>query len=385
MKITRALALLLGTLSFLCTSSTAASAPTASSKQPRLDVVRGRTLPPLRDWTGMQSIHATEKGRVYLLRSGTLEVYPLDGADKLGEPTKLKSSGADSPASVRVAAMGEPEEWLFLGSNLRWVVDGKEVPLGPLNQVPLSVTLAGGKPVALLSAIQFRRDKVEIPSELPSLARWDGDEWQPLVVESIADPDPSSMKALNARDSVLASDSKGELWRAQIYEPRVSHYSASGKLRLEWTTEKGKTVQASDAQVDRTRRELERVSRGMGGRADAPVARKSFEVNTAQPLQRALTVARDGTVYLLIRDPEKQQSSRLRRWDPLRRVLDEVALPIDIPGRATMALGTEGLHIAHFNAADGRYFIPQETLDAARWRAVRDVEIDGIEAPADEP
>jgi len=332
----------------------------------------------------MQSIQADKKGRVYLLRSESLEVYPIDKDQQLGKPTKLKAMGLEGGPPERVAAMGDgPGDWILLGANLRWFVDGQEISLTEPNQIVLSATLVDGDPVVLLAPVKVHRRRGEVLEELPTFARWDGEDWDDFFVEPVVDfeENPFSNKAMISRLVLLAPDAEDTLWTAHVYKPLIRHFDVNGRLRMELTAgDEARELPA--AEVEGIRQDLEKVV--TAERADRKPLSKTVTVMTAEPFCEAIAVAGNGMVYFLIADLEKRGKYRLRRWDPLRQALEDVALPIDLPSGATMASAKDGLHIAHWDSSQGRFFIPAERLETAAWRRVEGAQMDGAELSVSE-
>lgn len=364
-------------------SAAGTSPPDVKIEKEALDLVPVEDYPPQRGWAGMQSIHADHDGNIYLFRSETLEVYPVDKRGNLAKPIQLHGMGLSGTPQIRLAAMNEPDEWILVGSKLRWFVDGKEVPIGMPDQPLLSAAYLDGRPVALLAPVMLHRKRGQTFEELPTLAVWDGDEWEALLVESVAEiEDRFGAEGRISRDSLLAPDADGAIWLAQIFKPRLRRFSSLGRLELELETDGGKSLDTSESQIATVKENLE--GKSIGSRADDQPASKKLIVNPYRPFHRSLTVAGDGTVYLLITDPEKAGGCRLRRWNPVLYVLEEVALPVDIPGLASMAVGHDGLHIAQWDAAKGRIFLSDEIITSAKWRKVDGVKLDGELAPNSE-
>ncbi|RMH20170.1 MAG: hypothetical protein D6696_08770 [Acidobacteria bacterium] len=366
-------------------SSAVAAGRAKEPKPPDLKFVRVKEIRAPKSWTeGMQWIQADKKGRVYLLRSDVLEVYPVEPGGALGEPLSLGDSGLETPEPWRVAAMGEkPEEWLLLGSRML-LLDGDQAEvLERPNQPVWSITLFDGRPVALLGPAKLHRRRGETFDELPLLATWDGREWRDLVVESVAGlENPWGSDARAARDGELAPGRDRTLWLAQIYAPRLRQIHASGKTRIELVAG-GEKLRQDDAAIERSRKLVEAMELPAADAARR-VKKTSIEIMTYKVIHYAITVADDGRPYVLAAGDGEEPGLRLRRWDPVRYVLEEVGLMIDVPGMASMAWGRDGLHVAQWNATMGRYFIPRERLENARWRPVEEVEIEGVVVPPPE-
>ncbi len=61
-------------------------------------------------------------------------------------------------------------------------------------------------------------------------------------------------------------------------------------------------------------------------------------------------------------------------------MLERVPLKLRNLGVMTLAGGKDGLYLATFSAQRGRWRIPWAEIDAADWRSVPQVKIDGLEA-----
>ena len=141
-------------------------------------------------WSGPQKIQADSKGHVFLLRTDTLEVYPVGKGGRLGEPSKLEAASPIN-APVLDAAMGPggPGDWLLrLPMEVHWFVDGKEKPLPRLTWRPWGVGYLRSTPVVSVLplhapangtvVIQHGKEESAAAPRVMALA---GDRWSPLV------------------------------------------------------------------------------------------------------------------------------------------------------------------------------------------------------------
>lgn len=333
-------------------------------------------------WAGPQVFQADRKGRVSLLRPGTLEVFRLDENDRLGEPVKLVANSMSRPGPRFGGAMSADGDWLLReGSRVKLFRDGKEVTLedsgwglaglGWLRDAPL-VSVEPGRTVP---GPLYKGDP-------PLVLRWTGKAWETLVVD---DPLPGVEDVFDPvarahRRVEMLGDSKGTLWLASSYRYVVRRYGPSGKLRLTISVGKAEVQQRQDSAALQKSFAAGAAKAGMlqGKGAVAQAA-------TAKPVIDALAEGRDGNMYFLVHLAGEGGDFVLDRYDPLGVRLERVPLRLQDVGLMSLASGKDGLYIATFNAQRGRWKITWEDLDQADWKPVKGVKIDNLEQVPEEP
>jgi hypothetical protein len=322
-------------------------------------------------WQGPQKIQADAKGHVFLLRTDTLEVYPVGKGGVLGEPTKLEATTSIN-APVLAAAMGSgPGDWLIrLPLEVRWFVGGKEKVLPPLPWKPWSVVYVRGTPVvavlpqrAPVNGMEIRHVDEEVPSTSPAVMELSGDRWSVLV----EDARPAQQDANSAVEScarTLAGDREGKLWTARLYAYVLDRYSPAGHRLLRVEVDKGK-VDHRDAKTATVPAEVRKEDR-MHFRPFLAVQRISD-----------LTEGLDRRIYLLV---QGEKGVALDRYDPIESSLERVELGLDLSGNVTLAAGHDALYLAAHSGDHGRWRISWDDLDRARWKKIT-VDADLPQAP----
>ena len=323
-------------------------------------------------WGGSQFLQADRKGRLFLLRGETLEIFPLGSSGKLGEGKALPSANPRSPGgecTVVGAAMSRGGDWLIQdGAELLVFRGAKEEPV---EKLPWFVSAAGfvdDDPVVAGSPRAVDKAAAGLaPLSGPQgfLAHWSAGHWGTLVpaIDKGKESDP---RALMERRMVrLASASNGHLWMAFDYEHRFREYSPGGRLLTEIVVGRGEARRAEDAESRQKLAddEARRMSKE-GHRV------KIFEV-TAEPATEALAEGRDGRMYFLVLGGGDGESGvALERFDAVNGSLERLPLAMPDPGRGTMAAGRDGLYVAAYSAKRGIWRLTWDDLDQATWTEV---------------
>jgi len=347
-------------------------------------------------WKAPQFVQADAAGRVLLLRSDTLEVYPLSPKGTLATPSKLERLPGDDEPFVREAAMSpDGDDWLLLdvAAGPRLFRAGKEVVAPELGWRPAAVALPRGQPMVAVFPVRAHEiklavradgkvvvDEKESPPLLMGLA---GSEWKPVAREEYAFaswrfPEADTKMRLE-RGVRMAGDPKGGVWLADEYGYRLRRFSPAGQLRAELTVGSGKVavVERSPADVEHR---LDEVAKSTGRRMDAASVRF-----TAARAVDGLTAGRDGRVYLLVETAGGKDKAHLAvdRFDPNAPSLERLALlGLDaIAGRLSVASGRDGLYIAAFSGPGGVWRLSWEQLEEATWDRVPEAKVDGHPLP----
>jgi hypothetical protein len=325
-------------------------------------------------WQAPQKVQADAQGRVYLLRTDTLEVFPVGKAGALGNPTKLEAA-TPLNAPVLDAAMGPggPGDWLLrLPLEVRWFVAGQEKSLPPLSWRPWGVGYLRTTPVvsvvplpAPVNGIVVRHPGDEGPSRAPAVLELSGDRWSELVTE----PWPAQRDANTLTESLarlLLGDRSGKLWAAHLYGYVLERYNSAGRSLSKLQVDQGRVehVQANDVSVSAEVR---------------PDDRPHFQPFLGVSKLTALAEGPDHRIYLLVQPGKGEDSLHLDRYDPAQDTLERVTLGVQLTGRASLAAGREGLYLVGHGGDQGRWHVSWDRLDAADWKAVP---VDGAPRPA---
>lgn len=340
-----------------------------------------------------QYLQADGKGRVYILQARDLLVYPVTSSG-LGEPTKLKALPGESTRTVMDAALSpDGQDWLLLAfgvpRTLRYFQGGEEKPLPEPDWAVAAVGLPGGAPV--LAAQAGMRSSVANTAwpegDPPLLLRRTESKWETLVAEpydlaalGVSPKDmPGALKTSQFFDSLRASREvflvpgpKGSFWLAARNTYRLRQFTAAGRLRTEvqlgenkielrpktTAEKKGLSEQASRMDSQWERRWTESI-------ASAPVPKRAIE---------AFTVATDGTAYALVRKQGGELA--LDRFDSGCSCLQRAK--VEFPsseGSMQMAAGKDGLYFASTSGTGGRWRLPWEEIETAKWREVKEAKV----------
>ncbi len=360
-------------------------------KQEGFARVQAIALPdnPATAWPGIQFVQADKQGRVFLLRGDTLELFALSPGSKLVPRGLLEGAEEQGEKGgwVDTAALSAAGDvWVtFMPPNQLEVFRGGKSALRLESKWLVSAVAAADGPVVGVLPGEFDRVTGEAPrlAAPPLIKAWDGKRWETLVDGAVPDgreaTGASEMEWLRGQfGTLIALAPNGQLWVADRNAYRVRRFTASGLPKDELRVGSGEVgwSERSDEAFAR----LEKSSAAQGYSFD----RTKVSSVVAKPLYRAMTVGRDGSVYLIA---ETNDGLALDRFDPTFPAYDRVLLAgvTLAPGRITLASGAHSLLLAPRLAKDGLWEIPEEALLEADWREVPDASVNGTPIPSRPP
>jgi len=332
-------------------------------------------LAPGVEWSGQQYPGVDAKGRVFLLRGETLDVYPVRSNGSLGEPRRLQASRVDQPAPVLDAQMDPHGDWVLLhGAEVRWFRSGEEEIVPTVDWLVTAVELAHGRPLVAVAPFKFHQHSKLHQRPIPRLLTATGDDWSTLVESDLRTLPPPSLAASTAASGHLHVSADGEIWFAKLYGYQLTSFSPAGRQRLDVKVD-GAEVRHhknGDRQVEAAAEDLETAR----ARTAHP-ERHAIEVQTAIQAILDLAEGRDGRIHLLVHNPDGPGLA-LDRLDPLEGVLERVVLSDAVAhGAMSLVAGNDGFYLVPFSGREDRYLVRWEALDQATWEPVERVEIDG--------
>jgi hypothetical protein len=339
-------------------------------------------------WSAPQFLQADKEGRVFVLRSDTLEVFQIAAGDKLvsrGPLEAVGSAGSGDQPILRQAVMSTAGDvWLLLDSShsVRLFRGGKEKPLPQTDWIVSAVTAPSGNPVLAVEPAQADHghdataatDPHHPPAKPPFLLSLGDTDWDTLVQGDyfrLGNSRASIGQEMRAGAAVwLTSDTAGSIWVAHRNAYRLQHYSPLGKLKDEIVVGDGKVQWASRTADDRNR--LETIAK----ENKLPFRQSGVSPVQETPVVLSMILGRDGRVYLLV---ESQKGLALDRFDPdpANQSLERVMLSGLQSGRYTMAAGRHALYLATLQGNGGRWSLSWEALDSAKWRKVENAVVNG--------
>src|SRR5258706_2329353 len=185
-------------------------------------------------WNGPQMLQADRQGHLFLLRTSTLEVYPLSPGGKVGDALKLKTAAMEHTAPRLRAAMDSSGDWVVReGSRVRLFRDGKEEPVDDLSWLLSGVGMLRGDPVVSVDPVRVKAGPKDGGAP-PLVLRWTGEAWETLATEPLpaGTKDPWDVGVVEDRTVLLRSDADGFLWVANANKYRIRRSSAAGHFRL---------------------------------------------------------------------------------------------------------------------------------------------------------
>ncbi|MEP7012832.1 MAG: hypothetical protein ABJC13_21120 [Acidobacteriota bacterium] len=353
--------------------------------------LRALALPdnPATAWPGIQFIQADKQGRAYLLRGDTLDLFALTSAGRLVPRGQLEGAEAqdEKGGSVDTASLSPAGDvWVtYRTPNRLEVFRGGQSELRLESKWLVSSLAADDGPVVGVLPGELDLVTGEAPqlAAPPLIKKWDGKRWETLVDGAVPDErettGASPMESLRGQfGTLIALAPNGQLWVADRNAYRLRRFTASGLLKDELRVGKGEVVWAERSEEDYAH--LEKSSAAVGFTFD----RKKVSPVVARPLYRAMTVGRDGLVYLIC---ETNDGLALDRFDPSYPAYDRVLLAgvTLAPGRITLAAGAHSLILAPRLAKDGIWEVPEEALQDADWREVPEASVNGTPIPPREP
>lgn len=347
------------------------------------ELLRGTQAKNDSKWDGPQALAADRKGEVLVLRGDSWTASPLESDEKVQKLAKEGAAKIDPEgAFVRAAAVGgNGPTWVVLDlATVRLFRGGAELPVpNPEWQVHW-VSMVDGDPVAVTLPFKMRMQKGETLEKVSLVLKWNEDEWSTLVEDDpISEADNANRHDLRQkRAAVAAGGSKGRIWVANVYDYRIRHFSAGGRLLLDGRILEGTAgpLVSPETEVERVEAILDEIER-QGSGTGARVSKITASANTAEQLIFEVGEGPDGRLYLLTRDTDGGGGRlSIDRFDPALGLLERVAINVRWEGWSRLAVGTDGIFVAPFNASSGeRRFFSWEELEAASWRVVPRFEI----------
>lgn len=351
----------------------AAEAPRPITATPLADL-------PSRSWSGYQFLQADKEGRIFLLSEESLEVYQLSGDHRLTPRGRLlEDDGASKRPPFFQAAMSQTgDSWvLFSPPNHLYIYQGGRENHLQAPWLVAAVALDGKAP---LLAVMPGEMNTTAPTSLhlkapPLLQAWDGSRWNTLTDGEFLGDRPPGVgygEQMRGEFSVfLQRTSDRQIWLADEHVYRLRQFSPSGNLKGELRTGDGQV-----AWIERSEEEWEKSEAAAKKGGLAGWSRRSLSEVKAEPVIRAMTPGRDGSIYMLVRTKD---GLSLDRFQPSLATLDRVLLKgVELgSGPVALAASAEGLYIAPTASRDGVWLIKSGDLDGASWQPVPGAVLDG--------
>lgn len=325
-------------------------------------------------WDALQVVQADRNGKAFLLRVGTLQVYPVSRRDGLGSPSDLAPApSVETPRRIRDAAMGSSSgDWaMFSGINeVREFRGGEERKVPPPGwQVAAVAWPTRGVLVSVLPVeVTDTEINVQARDAAPVLLREGDAAWDTVASEAstVEGKGKAALENLRWRtESRLAPGAKGSVWLALQAAYRVRRYGFDGKLIDDLVVGDGKP-----RFVDRPAKEMEEIEAAVkahGGTFDASMV----SAQRAERVIAGMTGAPDGRLYLIVQSKDSAGSGLvLDRFDPDRDVLERVGLADIEGGRFFLAPAKDALFVVAANGAGGRWYLEWDELENAKWTVV---------------
>ena len=341
-------------------------------------------LRPARLRTGFQKASATQflsadrKGRLFLLRGDTLEVFRLR-VD--GDPESVGTLACRQPKENTYAAAMDPggSTWAVASTAFDLAICGFTEQRRPSGLVGIVSSLAFSGTGPLVSVVPFGRGGMDaagrVSAKVPLVFKLEGSAWKPVHAapfpEMAQDSPIGFMTRLKAQtDSLLCAGPKGSLWLASWNSYRVEEVSSFEKARKTLTVGKGGIEWVKLTAEERAANDADIKKRGMD-----PGQNRGGQVYP-QNVIRATVCAPDGAVYLFVTTGE---GLALDRFEPAQRSVERILLDgVKVSGgpmSATLAGGD--LFFGGRYVQDGLWRIRLEDLADAPWKPVRGARING--------
>jgi len=326
-----------------------------------------------------QFLAADSKGRTYLLRGDTLEVFRLRPAE--GDLHSLgKLACRRPPEGLHAAAMAP--------SGSSWVVSPTGFDLAtcdfveekrPAGWSGIISSLAYSRTSPLASVVPFGGgldSAAPVDILKPRVFELEGGRWKPVFSAPFPQiskaPANGWMTQLKAEtDTLLCADVKGSLWLASWNAYRVQKISAVsdkpekellvGSGKIEWEDLSASERQGIASSVKRSGLDP---AKNQGGRA------------RPQSVIRSILCGRGGLVYLVVSTGE---GVALDRFDPSLGSLERILLAgVEVgSGPMTAALGAYDLVLGGRLIEDGLWRLSLTDLEAAHWKPVAGGSLNG--------
>lgn len=343
--------------------------------------LKSRHLKAGEGWSGSQFLQADKKGRLFLLRAATLDVYPLSSDGALGEAQHL--SNGDSPASgdcsisgsvptvtgqclVLNAAMSRSGDWVVQdGIRARIFRGHKEEPTEKPGIVISGLAFQDDDPViaGYPNAVDYALARHEELPDLPVLTRWSGGKWETL--RSVAAPKEGTLGIWEQQMLLLAGTADAHLWTGSLYQHRFREYSRTGKLLAQITVGDGSVRRAPNAEA--RQRAADEIARALSKEK----LHVSITEMTGEPVTLAMAEGTDGRMYFLVCDSgDGQAGVYLERYEAASDTVERLPIALSGSDRETMAAGKDGLYIAPMPAEQGVWVLSWDQLRDAKWEPV---------------
>ena len=348
---------------FLTVAPSGAAKPSPPLRPVALDTGPGT------DWEESQFVRADRDGNVFFLRGPRLEIYPVDKTGRLGEPVRLEAAGPNPNFVLEAAMDPSGRNWLLLADgHLRFFPEGKEHDLPKLDDQPWSVGFVRDVPIVAVIPRPLEGRK----GSPPWLLNADRNRWNTVVdftASYAGDPTERGRRNDVVAESavLLTGDHQGRVWTGRRYAYRIERYTLGGRRLLD--------LQVGDGKVRRKENDkpvvvdVPAAGTEQGNDPGTSGGRKAtFRPFTGQAVILDLAEARDGNLYLLLRT--ETGGLAIDRYDPSADLLERRELDLAVPdGRMTLAAGKDGLYLATWSDASGRWRIGWGQLEpASSWK-----------------
>jgi hypothetical protein len=332
---------------------------------------------------GPQLLRADARGRVHLLDTSTLTVFPVGASGVPGKPRKLERQAGSPPLAfvTEAAACGDGSSWLLLTPTgrpaVRYFAEGKEQSLKEAPWMVTGVACPGGTPTVAVGPLPGRlNDTAAVQPNPHLLLQWTGGEWTPFLAR-VFDPlsqrssgdVPAAVRMTMAASMVLiAPGTRGSAWVAHENIYNVRRVSAGGRTLT--------TLQDGPPRIefrDRTSAEIAKLTTALREARRSPPNGGFGQVPRRSIL--GIGEAPDGIVYLLVA-PRGSTGLAIDRYDPVQLRVQRVF--VELPAREAIesfVAGADGLYVATPSVSNGAWWLPWEKLHEAVWESARRVEI----------
>jgi hypothetical protein len=360
-----------------------AEEPTSPAEYAKLQPAR-LVLPSLKKVSATQFLSSDRKGRIFLLRGDTLEVFRLRAgasADSLGRLACSRAPEREPEGAYAAAMDPEGTTWAVADSMFEGPLlcdfQKLEKPTRFTGWIS-SLTFSRNGPLA--AVIPLGNGGMDVTGNVPPQARvlkLEGDHWE---AASWAPPSGINMRSKNysaqvkaQSDAMICTDRKGKIWLAAWNLYRLQQVSSFvepdrevvvGASKVKW--------------VDWTAEEQAKIDADLRKEGIDPATNQIH--SSPQSVFRAVVCASDGFIYLLVSMGEKLA---LDRYDPSTDALERVLLEgVEVSGGPmAAALGSDGLVIGGRLTDGNLWRISPDDLATARWKPVLGARIDGNPAP----
>lgn len=361
------------TILALCLAVLASQAQTPGRPEPKeLTPVRLNSLAPGKAEV-TQFLAADRKGRLFLLRGDTLEVFRLE--DELKPIGKLKCI---RPPEVAYAAAMDPA-----GST--WVVSTsiQEVALCDFVEQKRPAGLAGwvssvtfSATAPLVAVVPFGGRSMDLAGQVeprvPRVFELDRSTWKPVSwapLPEVSDPKLGAFTQIKAQtDSLICSGPKDSIWLASWNSYRLEEVSDSERPQHTLVVGSGKVAWEKRSQDEQESGMAEARKRGRDPKGVVPVYPRN--------VIRSILCGRDGLIYLIV---SSDKGIAIDRFSPSMATLERAYLAkVEVSGGPmTAVLTSDEIVFGGRFIEDGLWHISLEALSEASWTPVLGARLDG--------